>query len=365
MKKRNGKATRQEITYRKSRFSLTMLVSVVVFLVLLCIILVIIGTIYILYKTGIWPGFSRELHIRSNYAIALIVTSVIIGLAVTYLLSLFILRPLIKLINCMNELASGNFKTRLSYGTFLSSVPSMTELCDSFNKMASELDNTEILRSDFVNDFSHEFKTPIVSISGFAKLLMNENLSEESKREYIRIIGEESQRLAALSENVLNMTRIDKQTILTDISEINISEQIRHSVLLLENKWVEKNIFPELDLDEYYIYGNEELLIQVWINLIDNGIKFSERNTSLAININESDDDDFIHISFANTGVTIKTDDLNRIFNKFYQADKSHATAGNGVGLAVVKKIVDLHKGKIDVESADGKTVFTVSLPKG
>ena len=151
----------------------------------------------------------------------------------------------------MNRLAAGDFKARLQFGSILSSHPAFREISTSFNTMAEELENTELLRNDFINHFSHEFKTPIVSITGFAKLLAKGNLPEEQKALYLKSIEEESVRLAELATNVLNLTKVENQTILTEVSPFNLSEQVRAAVLLLENKWTEKNIDLQLDFDEY------------------------------------------------------------------------------------------------------------------
>lgn len=224
------------------------------------------------------------------------------------------------------------------------------------------LDKTEMLRSDFINNFSHEFKTPIVSIAGFARLLKRTDLTEEQRAEYIDIIEEESLRLAAMATNVLKLTRIENQAILTDISEYNLSEQIRSCILLLESKWSKKNIMPDIDIDEYYIRANEEMMKEVWINLIDNAIKYSNEGGSLGINIEEATDR--LLVSVSNTGSPIPDEAKEAIFRKFYQLDESHSSEGNGLGLALVKEIVKLHKGEVTVFCSEGKTVFTVSLPR-
>ena len=262
----------------------------------------------------------------------------------------------------MNRLAAGDFKARLDFGHSLNSFAAFREISTSFNRMAEELENTELLRSDFVNNFSHEFKTPIVSIAGFAKLLNRENLSEEERRQYLNSIEEESMRLSYMATNVLNLTKVENQMILTDISQYNLSEQMRSAVLLLEGKWTKKNIELQLEFDEHMIYGNEELLKQVWINLLDNAVKFSPERGTVAVDIQATDRS--VVISVGNTGNEIPEDKVERIFNKFYQGDESHASEGNGIGLAVVKKIVQLHKGAIGVGYQNGMTVFTVELPQ-
>ena len=228
--------------------------------------------------------------------------------------------------------------------------------------MAEELENTELLRNDFINNFSHEFKTPIVSITGLANLLEGGNLTEEQRVQYARAIREESMRLSSMASNILNLTKIENQTILTDITQFNISEQIRSAVLLLEEKWTAKNIDLQIELNEFEIEANEELLKQVWINLIDNAVKFAPIGGMVRLEIDDKGDKLCAKVS--NTGSDIPYDKQEKIFNKFYQADESHATMGNGIGLAIVKGIVDLHCGAIEVNSENGLTMFSVILPK-
>ena len=206
----------------------------------------------------------------------------------------------------MNRLARGEYKSRIEFEGILSKNPSVKEMTDSINKMAEELENTEVLRSDFVNNFSHEFKTPIVSISGFAKLLKTENITEEQRREYLDIIEEESRRLSAMATNVLNLTKVENQTILTDVSSFNLSEQIRTCVLILEDKWTAKQIDLQLDFDEISVVGSEELLRQVWLNLLDNAIKFSYPNTTIGIRT-WIEDEKSISVDVANTGSSISS----------------------------------------------------------
>ena len=263
----------------------------------------------------------------------------------------------------MDSLASGDYKVRINFGTLFSKTKIAKNFENSFNSMASELQKTEMLRSDFVNNFSHEFKTPIVSIAGFAKLLKRGDLTPEQQKEYIDIIEEESLRLSYMATNVLNLTKIENQVMVGDIDEYNLSEQIRHSVLLLENKWSKKNIEFIIDFDEYTVNANEEMLKQVWINLIDNAIKFSPQNEKIEIDIKKRGQ--IISVAVINKGETIPEEKLSLIFNKFYQGDESHASEGNGIGLAIVKHVVTLHNGEIAVKSQNGTTEFKISMPIG
>ncbi|MBO4982705.1 MAG: HAMP domain-containing histidine kinase [Clostridia bacterium] len=298
----------------------------------------------------------------SHIILFMAITSLVMGTIISIITSKMILSPLNMITSKINSLASGNFGTRVDFDEIVTRVPSFSELSSVFNKLSEELQNTEMLRSDFINNFSHEFKTPIVSISGFAKLLKKGNLTDEQRREYLDAIEEESLRLAYMATNVLNLTKIENQSILTDISSYNVSEQIRSCILLLEGKWSKKNLEFQLEIEEHSISACEELLKQVWINLIDNAIKFS--NDGQFITISSQDKGQYLCFSITNYGIEIPKTKLDKIFNKFYQCDESHSTHGNGIGLSIVKKIVYLHNGEIKVVSENNSVSFHISLPK-
>lgn len=345
----------------KQRFALTLLVSLFVFVIITFAAAIAVLVIYILLKSGV----IETIEGRPNFSAVVLFISLIsmfIGLVITMLTSKYTLGPVNRLINQLNQLSKGDFKARLHFGKPISAHPTFKEIETSFNRAAEELEHTEMLRSDFINNFSHEFKTPIVSIAGFANLVRHGNLSEEETQEYLQVIEEESMRLSYMATNVLSLTKVENQTILTDVNEYNLSEQLRAAVLLLAEKWQQKKIEMDIQIKEHTISANEELLKQVWINLIDNAVKFSEAGGTVSIRITEKDGK--IYVSISNGGKEIPKDSLTRIFHKFYQADESHASEGIGIGLAVVKKVAELHNGDVLVESESGTTTFTVMLPK-
>lgn len=347
---------------RNNRVVLTVLISAFIFCIQYVTIAVAGGLIYLLAQFGVIKLDSAVASHIGSVILYIAVISNVLGSIVAWLFSKISMRPFQYLIQQINRLALGDFKARLDFGHPLSKHPTFAQLTDSFNKMATELENTEMLRGDLINNFSHELKTPIVSIAGFAKLLRRGNLTDEQNEEYLAVIEEESLRLSDMATNILNLTKVENQTILTDVTEFNLSEQIRSSILLLIDKWENKRLDFKIDFGEHMISANEELLKEVWINLIDNAVKFSMPEGIIEIGLKESDDMLTVHI--INSGEEIPTESMSRIFQKFYQADSSHANEGNGIGLALVKKVVDLHCGKVSVSSENNLTMFAVTLPK-
>ena len=318
--------------------------------------------VYLLVRGGVLMVASDVVPDAGKLLVMSMVFSIPVGLIVSVAVSKFPLKPVRDLIDGMDALASGNFKTRVRVGRIMRRYPNFVNVAASFNKMAQELENTELLRTDFINNFSHEFKTPIVSISGLAKVLKHGNLTKAEQDQYLSAIEEESVRLSSMATNVLSLTKVENQTILSDVSAYNLSEQIRSCILLLESKWSKKDIELQLDFGEHMISANEELLKQVWLNLLDNAVKFTPDGHTVRVQIAETDSG--VTVDVLNTGSEIPSESQDKIFNKFYQADESHATQGNGIGLAIVKRIVDLHGGSVMVSSENDVTVFSVEIPQ-
>lgn len=287
-----------------------------------------------------------------------IVLSITIGLLVSFCFAKIIMKPVKKIIEGMTQLADGLYDTTIDLG----SRSALKELSECFNKLASELQKNEMLSIDFVNNFSHELKTPLVSINGLISLMKQPNFPEEKKMEYLNIIEEESTRLASLTTNILNLSKLESQKIVTNKEKFNLSEQIRNCVLMFEKQWEKKHLKLILDFDEYYIVGNEGLLKQVWVNLIENAMKFSYDNSNLEVDIEETDNDLIIRI--LNEADNINEEDINKIFTKFYQIDKNKYNSGNGIGLSLVKKIVELHNGSVNVSSKDNIITVSIRLAK-
>lgn len=347
---------------KKQRHELFFLVTASTFAIFVVSLIFVSALAYFVVRTGALQIVEKDLPGSGRLIVFMAITSAIISLIIVAVAGKTLLKPVNRLIHNMNRLASGDYSARMIFGKPFGNSSVASSVTDSFNIMAEELQNTEMLRSDFINNFSHEFKTPIVSIAGFAKLLKRGNLTEEQRMEYLDAIEEESMRLSKMATNVLNMTKVENQTILSNTNAFNLSEQIRSCFLLFENKWSNKNIEFDLEFDEYFINANEEMLKQVWINLIDNAIKFTPDYGTIRIKITEQQND-FI-VSVKNHGSEISPENQEKIFKKFYQEDESHSGEGNGIGLAIVKKIVELHKGEILVNSKNKITTFTVRIPK-
>lgn len=319
-------------------------------------------TVYLLVRNGVLMVASHVVPDAGKLMLVSMVFSIPIGLLVSLTVSKFPLKPVRDLIDGMDRLASGDFKTRVHVGSIMRRYPALVDVSESFNKMAQELESTEMLRSDFINNFSHEFKTPIVSIAGLAKVLKHGNVGAEEQHQYLSAIEEESRRLSDMATNMLNLTKVENQAILSDVSTFNLSEQIRSCIVLLESKWSKRDLELQLEFGEHLIEANEELLKQVWINLLDNAVKFTPDGHTIRVGISERDHSVIVEV--LNTGSEIPKESLGKIFNKFYQTDESHSTQGNGIGLAIVKRIIELHGGNVSVSSENEVTVFTVELLK-
>lgn len=334
------------------RYQLALLFSVVIFCIITITMLFIFLVILLLQHFGIADADPGQVRLLP-FALA----SVVIGTALALFTSHIPLAPFRETIAAVDRLAEGDFGARIH----LKGPDEIQKLNASFNHMAEELGSIEMLRSDFVNNFSHEFKTPIVSIRGFAKMLKYEDITEEEREEYLDIIISESERLAQLAANVLDLSKVENQTIITDKAHYNGSEQIRRIIALLESKWTEKNVEICFDTGEIDFWGNRELLNQVWTNLIDNAIKFSSPYTAIHIGIKQ--DAHLTLVTVCNQGTPLSEETRAHMYDKFYQGDTSHATQGNGIGLSLAKRIIELHEGTISVKSKDKKTCFLVELP--
>ena len=291
-----------------------------------------------------------------------IAASILIGSLLAFVIGNNILKPLSELVKATRRVTGGDFNVTLEIGRSVRhTIKELQELIRDFNEMTEELRNTELFRNDFISNFSHEFKTPLVSIRGFARQLYEGNLTEEQQREFSKIILDETEYLSVLSQNTLLMTNLENKDIITEKTEFSLDEQLRDCMIRLEPQWSEKNIDIDMDLDEVTFYWNKPLLEHVWNNLFDNAVKFTPEGGFIHVSCKQKDGK--IVVTVKDSGCGIPEDALEHIFEKFYQADASHATKGNGLGLPLVNKIAELCGGDVSVSSEVGKgTEFTVQL---
>lgn len=260
------------------------------------------------------------------------------------------------------KIARGDYNVDLNNNT--EALGPYSELVDSVNYMALELSKMEKMRQEFISNVSHEIQSPLTSIRGFAQALRNDKLSSENRLHYLNIIEAESMRLSKLSNNLLRLASLESDTITFEPKPYRLDKQIRHIVLSYEPQWVEKNINLDVSLEEAEINADEDMMNQVFINLINNSIKFTPEGGS--VNVRLCKKSDTIEFKITDTGIGIAEEDQNHIFERFFKGDKSRRAAikGNGLGLSIVKKIIDLHHGIIKVQSKLGEgTTFIVSLP--
>ena len=329
---------------------------VFIFFILLTTLAISIFLYVMASKVGLdhLPGFT-PLH---SLGLILFI-SLIIGTVLSAVASKKLMKFIYGIRDATSQVALGNFSIQLEE---YSKIPEVNILLRDFNKMVKDLGSIETLKDDFITSVSHEIKTPIAAIEGCVELLKEQTLTEEELKEYINLMDISVKRLSGLIANILRLSKLENQEILSDQTEFSLDEQIRQAILLLENKWNAKNINLNICLNPALISTNEEILMQVWINLIDNAIKFSE--TGGNIHIESSLVDGKIYVKVIDDGAGMSEDTVKHMFQKFYQGDKSRSGQGNGLGLALVKRILELIGGEITVDSELGKgCAFTVALP--
>ncbi|NTV89845.1 MAG: HAMP domain-containing histidine kinase [Clostridiales bacterium] len=289
-----------------------------------------------------------------------LLTSLIIGSFIAFLISNKTTKPIIDISNASKEVAKGNFNVMLSEDQRIEEIREMTR---NFNKMVRELNGIENLRNDFIVNISHEFNNPLTSIEGYATLLQDTELTAEEHSEYARIILDSVRQLSTLSTNILKLSKLENQVFQESSRNFYLDEQVRQALLLLEPQWTEKSLNLELELTPCEISGPEDLYMQVWMNLLGNAIKFTEANGCISVSLADKGTSAVVSISDTGTGMTEEV--RKHIFEKFYQGDPSRSSKGNGLGLSLVKLILEQVNGDISVESQLGKgSTFIVTLPK-
>lgn len=302
-----------------------------------------------------WLGVTMDIPIF----VWAILFSVVVGGAVTNYITHSFIDPITCLGKAMKEVAGGNFHVAMQSDSKLKEV---RDIYESFNRMVKELGNTETLQTDFISSVSHEFKTPINAIEGYASLLQDHHQSPEEQETYIEKILFNTRRLSTLTGNILLLSKINNQSIRPQRTVFRLDEQIRQAIVALEQKWTEKNIDFDVELDKVTYSGYESLLLHVWSNLIDNAIKFDPPGGMICLRLRQADDEAVFTI--VDNGPGIAPEEQERIFHKFYQSDSSREMSGNGLGLALVKQIVEFSGGTVSVENLpEAGCRFTVRLP--
>lgn len=322
-------------------------------------------TAMFLFITVIWfLLFNLEIitadpHGRKAPLLLFLAGSLLLGGLVAIYVGKVIIMPIKRIGMAFHYLSQGNFSVRVPEN---GRIREMREIARQFNAMAHDLSNIETLRSDFVANVSHEIKTPLSSIEGYATLLQNPSLSREKRDHYAQKIVDNSKKLSQMTSNILLLSKLENQEMMIGKVEFRLDEQIRRTILMFEDKWSTKNIEFDMDLQKQMYLGNEALLECVWRNLIDNAIKHSRDGGVIRIETEQTAE--VISVTVSDQGDGMSDEVKKHIFEKFYQGDPSRRTEGNGLGLALVWRIVELCGGDITVKSTVGVgSSFRVTLP--
>ena len=337
-------------------------------LIWLVVIIVLVSSLFALVLSDyiaqlVFAGMEDEDVITIGLALKEVLLPVIVILLSLIQMQVYsksITTPISDLTQATMKIASGNFETQISERT---KIREIATLQSNFNMMARELRSNEILKRDFVSNVSHEFKTPLAVIKGYADLLCDPNTTEAERIEYAKVISKEAERLSHLTSNMLKISKLNNQEIIVNPKNFSLDENIRQAILLIINKMGDKDIEIIPDLLPLNISGDEELLSQVWLNLLDNAVKYTQSGGKIWVSMTKKPNGD-IMVSIADNVIGMSEKVRCKIFEQFFQADGSHGKDGNGLGLAIVSKIIKLHKGNVNVLSTEGEgSEFRVTLP--
>ncbi|MBR5617581.1 MAG: HAMP domain-containing histidine kinase [Oscillospiraceae bacterium] len=271
-------------------------------------------------------------------------------------------RPVKQIMNALDQVMRGDFTVRIPPVKEFAGETGFNEIISAINKMTAELQGTETLRTDFIANVSHELKTPLAVIGNYATMLQQPDIGEADRMEYAKVVSHSCRRLAALVTNILKLNKLENQQIFPQPREFDLGEQICESLLTFEDVWEKKNLEIETHIqDDVRIKSDPELLSLVWNNLISNALKFTPEGGAVGVSLTA--DEKTVAVSVSDTGCGIDPETGKHIFEKFYQGDTSHATQGNGLGLALVKRVIDILQGEISVQSTPGQgSTFTVRI---
>ncbi len=333
---------------------LSLIFSFIISFVITITMLIVGIIIFILYCIG---------HLDESDSLFLVIwfllPNLIAGIAISFLVAIKGLRPILKMSDAIARVAEGDFSVRFEEKHLIKEISQMAEC---FNIMTEKLNNINTLHNDFISNAAHEFRTPLSVIEGYAELLEKEQVSNIERIQYANQINRVTNKLSAVVNNILYLSKIDVKDIKFEKELFNLSESIREVLIMLESKWTAKGIFVDLELQDYLYLGNKEMLEEVWNNLISNAIKFSDVGGRLKIATLQNEDIATIVITDNGIGMTKETQ--KKIYDKFFQVETSRSLEGAGLGLSIVKRIIDLHQGKIYVDSELNQgTTFTIDLP--
>lgn len=337
---------------RNRQVALRLYYTVIVFYILFVTMALVGGFCLLLVSAGV--------VVNLNYLPIIIVclVSILVGTLLSAYISRRIFAPMLRLSEASKLVARGDFSARVDTDTQINEI---RETCENFNAMVENLSRIETLSNDFVANVSHEFKTPITAIEGYAMLLQDPSLSAEERDDCAERILCNTGRLSALVGNILTLSKIENRSGALERRPFRLDEQIRRAIVELEPKWSAKSCELAVELPVILYDGNEGLLAQVWTNLLDNAVKFSPEGGVISVTAKE--EPERVLVSVGDQGPGVAEESLSHIFDKFYQADTSHKAEGNGLGLALVREIAKAHGGNVSVRN-DGGAVFTVELGK-
>ncbi|MDP4155995.1 MAG: HAMP domain-containing sensor histidine kinase [Bacillota bacterium] len=307
------------------------------------------------------PSLKESFRQIRNIILTSLLIVLLIGISLVLITTRFLIRPLVQITNATNELARGNFHIHLD----VKSKDEFGELAQSFNYMVRELNNTEQMRKDFVANVSHELQSPLAAIKGMTIALKDEAVKPQEGKLYLEQILLESERLSSLTKQLLNLSILEANKSPFHPKHYPLDRQLRNQLVAMQSLWMEKNLEIDFDLPKLEAFADESLMSQVWTNLYSNAIKYNFNNGK--ISVRGFDRGNQVEILISNTGYGIPKKDIPHIFERFYRGEKAHTRTAEsyGLGLAVVKRIIDLHHGSISVDSAEGKeTTFRICLNK-
>ena len=298
--------------------------------------------------------------IKPIYLILFLVIFVSVsGTAISTFISRIILKPIAHLGRAMNQVASGDFSVQLNEEQ---SIEEVNKLFINFNQMVNDLNSIKGLSNDFISTVSHEFKTPLSTIRGYVQLLKKSNLSKRDQASYLNRLLDGTQQLSQLTDNILKLSKLDHDIGALEFKAFALDEQIRQVIIFLQPQWESRQIYFDLQLEPIFYLGDEDLLYQVWLNLLDNAIKYNKPGRPIQIQSHQTVD--YIHIDIIDQGIGMNQETIDHIFDRFYQADSSRQTQGNGLGMALVARIIEIHHGQIHIESQlNHGSKITIILP--